>query len=137
MNLQAIPEQPFRHRPSTKADSKTKAAIEKAKLDYFRISNRGLEDDIDARKMYASRAFWLVVAWLSSIFIMLFFQGFSAHGQGFFTGERLGVKFVTEQPSLFFLSDRVLITLITSTTVSVIGIFVIVMKYLFPSGKKH
>jgi hypothetical protein len=57
--------------------------------------------------------FFLVVMWLVALMTVLMLQGFS----GFTT---------------FHLSDKVLITYITSTTVSVLGLFHIAARWLFP-----
>lgn len=68
----------------------------------------------DTRKEYTSKLFWLIVVWLS---IVVLFVLLSA----------------TLKPR-FSLSDGVLIAFITSTTVSVLGLFVLVAKWLFPQG---
>ncbi len=65
------------------------------------------------RETYARRIFRLVCAWIVLIFALLLCQGF---------GETIHYK-----P----LSDTVLITLISSTTVNVIGTLIIVLKYIF------
>lgn len=69
--------------------------------------------DITERKKYAGRVFWLVVFWLLAVGAMLFMQGLKSCFS-------------------FQLSDTVLITAITTTTASVVGIFLIVANYLFP-----
>jgi protein-S-isoprenylcysteine O-methyltransferase Ste14 len=72
------------------------------------------------RETYARRIFTLVCAWIVLIFALLLFQGF---------GEVIHYK-----P----LSDTVLITLISSTTVNVIGTLIIVLKYIFKvTGAPH
>jgi hypothetical protein len=74
------------------------------------------------REKYARRIFVLVCVWIILIFVLLLCQGF---------GDVIRYK-----P----LSDKVLIALITSTTVNVIGTLIIVLKYIFkvsghpPSG---
>lgn len=65
------------------------------------------------RETYAGRIFALVCAWILFIFVLLFLQGF---------GDLIHYK-----P----LSDKVLIALITSTTVNVIATLIIVLKYIF------
>ena len=70
---------------------------------------------VDAtRDKYVGRLFWLIVAWL---FIVVIFVALTA---------TLG--------SSFHLSDSVLIAFITSTTLGVLGLFVIVARWLFPSA---
>jgi|GEM_PF-991764 len=71
-----------------------------------------LTQDRKERKTYANRIYWLIVAWLAMLFIVLGFQGF--------------------KPFRFEIGDKVLITLITGTTLNVIGIFLVVANYLFP-----
>lgn len=65
------------------------------------------------RETYAKRIFGLVCAWIILIFALLLCQGF---------GDTIHYK-----P----LSDKVLITLISSTTINVIGTLIIVLKYIF------
>ena len=70
------------------------------------------------RKEYTSKLFWLIVVWLSVVVLFVFLSA-------------------TLKPR-FSLSDSVLIAFITSTTVSVLGLFVLVAKWLFPQGSdKH
>ena len=76
-----------------------------------RIQNHALSQDIQERKKYASHIFWLIVGWLVLLFVVLGFQGF---------------KFCQ-----FDLSENVLLVLIAGTTVNILGIFVIVVNYLF------
>lgn len=80
-----------------------------------------LQQDREERKKYADKIFRLILAWLAVITILLFFQGC-------FNPE-LGCP--DSQPC-FFLSDAVLIAAITSTTASVVALFVLVAKYLYP-----
>jgi len=84
-----------------------------AEIESIQLQNEQLKQNLGERKKYASRVFWLIVAWLVGIFVVLGLQGFSL-------GE-------------FNLSDNVLITLIAGTTGSVLGIFIVIAKYLFPS----
>jgi hypothetical protein len=58
--------------------------------------------------------FVLVLAWLGSVALLLLLQGFKGWG--------------------FWLSDKVIIAYITSTTVSVLGLFHIAAKWLFSAG---
>jgi hypothetical protein len=107
-------------RASPSADSKTRREERDYEQEAREARLRGLNQDIDERKKYANRTFALLCAWIALLFVVLGFQGF---------GARTG----------FALSDKVLITLITGTTVNVIGIFLAVMNYLFPSvrGGRH
>jgi hypothetical protein len=82
-----------------------------AQKDRFEIENQDLRQNIAERKRYAERSFWLLVVWLAFIGVIVFFQGFRFFG--------------------FELANSVIITLIGSTTASVVGIFLIVSRYLF------
>jgi hypothetical protein len=75
----------------------------------------GMVQDIAERKKYSGRIFWLLAFWLGGIFILLLLQGGSPY-------------------HWFSLSDSVLIAAISGTTINVIGIFIVVTRYLFPSG---
>lgn len=82
------------------------------------LQNQSLSDDIKGRKGYATKLFCLIVAWLIGIFIVLLLSGFG------------GVCGHT-----FKLSDAVLLALIGSTTATVLGLFIVVVNYLFPQRK--
>lgn len=90
---------------------------EKRDLDLERAEEEleSAKQDRTERKRYASLIFGLICAWLVMLFAVLFFQGLAAFG--------------------FQLQDSVLLALIGGTTANVLGIFVIVAKYLFPSNK--
>ena len=81
----------------------------------LKLGNDGLELDLKQRKEYANKIFYLIVVWLVVLLIILLLQGF----QGF--GKAVG----------FSLSDSVLLAFIGGTTINVLGIFVIVAKYIF------
>jgi len=68
----------------------------------------------DTRKQYVGRLFWLITAWLAVVIAL--------------------VALTATLKNTFALADSVLIAFITSTTVSVIALFVIVAKWLFPSA---
>ena len=67
--------------------------------------------DTKAREKYAPWIFGLVVCWLLAVVGIVLLQGFSPQG--------------------FSLANSVLISFITSTTASVVSLFIIVAKYLF------
>jgi hypothetical protein len=75
------------------------------------LQNIGLGQDIRARKKYAFRIFALVASWITAILAILLVQGFGYKG--------------------FHLSDNVLLAAIGSTTANIIGVLLIVIKYLF------
>ena len=72
---------------------------------------QGERQNIEERKKYASRIFWLVAGWLISMVIIVVLQGFKLFG--------------------FRLSTSVLMALVTSTTAGVLGTLTIVVRYLF------
>ena len=80
-----------------------------------------LQQDREERKKYADKIFRLIVIWLGFIMVLLFFQGFCNL-----------LRTSPDSQPCFFLSDAVLIAAITSTTASVIALFVLVAKYLYP-----
>jgi len=75
--------------------------------------------DVEERKKYAHRTFCLIAAWLVGVFILLLLQGFSGINQ-----------------KSFVLDKTVLLAVLGSTTINVLGIFITVMHYLFPSQSK-
>ncbi len=83
-------------------------------LDRKRIENTGVAQDIKERRNFAAKAFGLVAIWSLLIYVLLILQGFS-----FFH---------------FRLPDQVLLAAICSIT-TLVGILIIVIKYLFPTKK--
>ncbi len=65
--------------------------------------------DIEERKKYTSKIFWMCVGWLSVVLTYLFLSGVGY------------LQF----------SNSVLITLISATTTSILSILIIVVNYLF------
>ncbi|PSJ15926.1 hypothetical protein [Nitrosomonas supralitoralis] len=76
------------------------------------------KENHDLRTKYANKIFWLVCVWLSCVIFGLLLSGFS---------ESTG----------FIISDRVLITFIVTTTLNVLGLFVIVAKWMFQQNTYH
>ncbi len=78
------------------------------------------QETLDLHKLrlgYAQDIFRLVCAWLCCVVIGVMLAGFKAWG--------------------FSLSDTVLIAFITSTTVNVVGLFIVVAKWMYaPSAKQ-
>ena len=97
-------------------DSITKRELEVLDLAEKRARIKGVVQDISERKIYAKRVFVLVAVWLVGIFIILLAQGFLSPW------------------GLFNLSENVLLAVIGGTTVNVVGIFLIVARYLFPKS---
>lgn len=78
------------------------------------IEVEGLKQDLIERKNYARRIFTLICFWLGGMVLLLLLQGFlSVWG-------------------IFTLSESVILAAIGGTTVNVLGIFIIVVNYLFP-----
>jgi len=93
-------------------DKESKGEID----DEQRLHNVGLDQDIKERKKYAFRIFLLVAFWITAVLVIIILQGFSVCG--------------------FHLSDSILLAAIGSTTANVIGILIIVIKYLFSEKGK-
>ncbi|MDQ3712674.1 MAG: hypothetical protein M3388_10710 [Acidobacteriota bacterium] len=112
------------------ARQKATTELERLKIENqkLQIENQGLElqnqrlkdenlrltELHDTRKQYVGRLFWLITAWLTVVIAL--------------------VALSATLKNIFTLADSVLIAFITSTTVSVIALFVIVAKWLFPSA---
>lgn len=77
-----------------------------------KVELEGFIQDIQARRKWGERVFWLLVGWLVTVFVAFVFQGF-----GWFH---------------FHVSDSVLIALISTTTANVLSLGYIVANYLFP-----
>lgn len=95
------------------ADSATKKEEEYLKNISIKLDLFGKQQDIQSRKKYAKRIFRLICFWLTGIFVIILFQGFSI----FFK---------------FNLQPSVMLALIGGTTINVLGLFVIVIQYIFP-----
>jgi len=80
--------------------------------------NNLLEQNRVERKKYARHIFIFTCIWATLIFLIVIASGLKKY-------------------SGFELSDKVLITLITSTTVNFFGFFLLVVKYLFHIGDKE
>jgi hypothetical protein len=95
-------------------DSETRREEEDLERQEREAHLTGILQDIAERKTYANRIFWLLVGWLSGVFTLLMLQG------------------VLSPWRWFNLDKAVLIAAIGGTTVNVIGIFIVVARYLFP-----
>lgn len=85
----------------------------RAKIDRQKEEIEGLRQDRKQRKTFSYYIFGFMCAYMAAVVVIIFFNGFN----------------------LTHLSDRVLITLLTTSLVNVIGIFNFVAKYLFPPHK--
>lgn len=86
------------------------------RIKQLRAENKQRKQDRKERRKYANRVFFLISTWLGVMGIIVLCQGFSPEG--------------------FKLDTPVLVTLVSTTTASVLGIFLIVANYLFPNPKK-
>lgn len=103
-------------RISHKPDDKALLEKEVYELESARLDIQDKRQNIDARKTYGKHIFWLVCAWLSITLLVVILAA---------VGGPIG---------WFIVSDSVLIALITTTTASVLGLFTIVVNYLFNKG---
>jgi hypothetical protein len=92
-------------------------------VDYYNseanyLLKRQIIDSLDSnsvqRRNYARRTFWLTCSWIFLVILIVAASGLDIKGW-----------------RLLKLSDAVIITLITTTTLNVFGFFLLVMKYLF------
>jgi hypothetical protein len=90
------------------------AHVEQENESFDQIVRRELKQDIDKRRKYADSLWYLVVFWLIGIAGFLLLDGFWTTFQ--------------KQP---FLQDAVILALIGGTTITVLGLFTIVVTYLF------
>ncbi|HEY3197863.1 MAG TPA: hypothetical protein VGJ57_07600 [Nitrospirales bacterium] len=97
--------------PSSHPDEKTLQEKEDLENQAKQAQLESYIQDVKARGEYARKIFWLIVGWISGMFILLLLQGFGSFG--------------------FKLSDTVLIAAISGTTLNILGIFVIVANYIF------
>lgn len=72
------------------------------------------KEEIKQRRKYARRIFILTCLWVTAIYGLILLQGFAYKG--------------------FHVSDSVLLAAIGTTTANIIGVFLIVAKYLFTRG---
>jgi hypothetical protein len=85
----------------------------------YSLESRGIEQDQNERKKYAHRSFVLCCVWICAIYILLMFAGFGSY-----------------RHFHFVLSEHVLLAAIGSTTANLLGVFLIVIRYVFPK-KTH
>lgn len=105
--------------PAKKADEFTRTEEKQIDEELKRADLKSKHQDITERKKYTGRIFWLIVGWLIAVLVILLLQGFYKIWKVY-----------------FLLSDNVILALIGGTTANVLGIFIIVTKYLFPKTKE-
>lgn len=95
-------------------DQQTQASTESTYQDkYDSITLLNFTQNVEARKRYSNRIYLLTSFWLISVISILVFVGMK----------------------VLVLSDAVLIALLGTTTINVLGFFVIVIQYLFNKDK--
>lgn len=107
--------------PAAKAEEQRLTAAGKKEISAavsMTLENVSDAKDINARETYAFRLFVVAVAWIIGVFVVILCQGFLSHGL----------------KPIFSLSDTVLIAFIGGTTVNVLGLLAIVVRYLFHRG---
>ena len=82
-------------------------------IDSLRQKQRETEDLHDLRVDYTGNIFKLVCVWLACVIVCVTLSGFKLLG--------------------FSLSDAVLVAFITSTTINVVGLFIVVAKWMYPA----
>ena len=102
--------------PSQHPDPDLSLSLDKHKSDLLKQELKEAQDTHKLRLGYTGKIFWLVVAWLVCVLAAVLMSGFSVGG--------------------FSLSDKVIITFITSTTINVVGLFLVVAKWMFPSSRR-
>jgi hypothetical protein len=102
--------------PPSQISNQPDPQFEAEKLDLDREHHKAeiqsFRQDVEQRKTYANRTFCLVVVWLAAIAVVVFLQGFKLSG--------------------FSLDAGIVEALIGGTTTGVVGLFLIVTRYLFP-----
>jgi hypothetical protein len=84
-------------------------------LEKLRLVNKELRQNIEGRKEWGDRVFYIILCWLVSVVAIVLCDGFTFRG--------------------FRLDDSVLIAFISTTTVNVLTLGYIVANYLFPKPK--
>ena len=93
-------------------DKEVERQIRIEELNTIKEYNKSLSQNNGERKKYAHKIFLLTGIWSIMIFFMLFLMGFKK----------------------LDLSDKVIIALISSTTINFFGFFYLVTRYLFNAG---
>ena len=101
-SLQTIPADP---------DQETSDELEDLDRAAKRTEVEGAKQDIRERKKYARGIFGLTIGWLGLMGVILILQGFGI--------------------AAFHLDNSVLISLVTTTTGGIVGLLLVVVKYLF------
>jgi hypothetical protein len=104
------------------------------------MNHEALKDrrqEVANRASYTTKIFWLIVAWMVVVLLIVAAVGFRHPEQ---TLDVTGTVIPTTTADwfvAFHLSDSVLITLISGTTANVLGLFLVVAQHLFPRRRRE
>ena len=98
------------------SDAAHQAELRDLELQKKKLKLEESRGNLGDRQKYARKIYFIVAAWIVAIFFLIVLQGFG-------------------QYTHFKLSDSVLLAAIGSTTANVIGMLLIVLRYLFPNDK--
>jgi hypothetical protein len=101
----------------------------KLKNDRFEDESTHWKTIYELRRDYIPKLFYMIVGWLVVVALFVFLTGYSA--------DNINNPDCRINCTRFNLSDNILIAFITTTTATVIGIFIIVAKWLFPPPPKE
>lgn len=99
----------FSDTSSTLSEDNMNLALKRVELDLKKEVLEGAKQDREQRRKFANRVFILIAIYLGIVLIALFFCGFG----------------------MMSLNQSVIITLLSTMTANVIGIFAMVVRYLF------
>ena len=102
--------------PSTDKEATREASTDQDK--YYSALRRSVEQDTSERRKYAGRVYYCSVSWMAGLALIVVMDAVKWDG--------LCTRFS------FDVSEKVMLALMGTTTVSVLGSWYIVMRYLFP-----
>lgn len=141
IDLSAIKAEPI----SDGSDALAQGEFNKYRSERLQAELDDFKSEVENRRVYTSRLFWLMVAWITVVLGILIATGIEAPPSPV---DNAGAAAASPPASLapepgvahwigaFKLSDAVLMTLIGGTTANVIGLFLVVAAYLFPRRSK-
>lgn len=91
-----------------------------------RLELLNFRQDMEARREYANKLYLLIRWWLIGIGILILFQGVTLDLPSLFK-DYFSISFL--------LSDKVLIAILTGTTINVLGLFLVVARYFYKSNE--
>lgn len=94
------------------------------------LKAESVSNDNVARRSYCTNAIWLSRLWIILVAIIVLFSAMKPKFGS------VASSYITITFESFALSDAVLITLLTTTTANVLGLMLVVSKYLFPQPTK-